>query len=320
MKKLLGIALAAMVGWAAPASAQTKYPERPVTFLVPYAPGGILDIAARTIGEELTKLWGQQVIVVNQPGSSGYIGTQKVAQSAPDGYTLVVVETGVSIINELISDKVPYNMKNDFVPVGTLSNAPIVLAASIESGYNSVGDVVAKAKEETLVYASPATGTLNHLTVEWMGLDAGLKLRHVGYRGGSPAAIAVASNEVPVGILALSSIRPYVEQGKAKLLAVTEAERIEMEPDLPTLKESGFGEIATTQWTGLFAPAGTPEEIVTKISTDVQAVLAMPEVRERLAVGGALPMPGTSQEFSTMLDNLRETLGRVVSSVEIEKK
>lgn len=318
MKKLLGVALAAMIGWVAPASA-ADYPDRPVTIIVPFSPGGILDIAARTVGDELTKRWGQQVVVVNQPGSSGYIGTQAASRSDPDGYTLVVAETGVTVVNEMISDDVPYTMAEDFIPIGSLSNAPIVVAASTESPYKSIADVVAAAKEDTLVYASPATGTLNHLTMEWLGLEAGLKLRHVGYRGGSPAAIAVASNEVPVGVLALSSIRPYVEQGKARLLAVTESERIEAEPDLETLKESGYPDIATTQWTGLFAPAGTPDEIVDKISADVQDVLALPEVRERLAAGGAVPMSQSREDFTAMIEGLRETLGHVVETVGIKR-
>lgn len=316
MKRVIALAAAAMLASTA-AMAQEDYPNKSVTVLVPFSPGGIVDIAARTVGDALSQMWGQQVIVENRTGGSGFIAATAARQAEPDGYTLFAAEAGVSIINELIFDQTPYKMEEDFVPISLISDTPLVVAVNTGSGIESMDDLLAKAKEEQMNFASPANGTLNHLTGEWMGLEAGLQLRHIGYRGGAPAATALAGGEVQMGVLAYSSILPYVDSGDVKMLAVTAGERVDADPELPTLQESGVPEVATTQWAGIFAPAGTPEEIVQKIQEDIATVLAEPEVQEKFANGGASVLPSTSQEFADRLAKEREQFGRIVEEAEI---
>lgn len=318
MKRLISMAAAALIASAAGASAQSNYPNKDVTILVPFAPGGVVDIASRIVADGLSQKWGQQVLVENRSGGSGFIAATAAARANADGYTLFAAEAGVSIINHLIFDETPYDTKKDFIPITLISNTPIVVAVNTKSGIDTMDDLLANAKEEQINYASPANGTLNHLTGEWMGLEAGLKLRHIGYRGGAPAATALAGGEVPVGVLAYSSVRPYVEAGNIKILAVTDGNRVEADLDLPTLQESGVANVATTQWVGLYAPAGTPEDIVQKIQQDVAEILATPEAKEKFAAAGASPIPSTSQEFSDRLDMEREQFGKVVKDASIK--
>ncbi|MGF7159357.1 tripartite-type tricarboxylate transporter receptor subunit TctC [Rhodoligotrophos appendicifer] len=317
MRKLAALAFVALLATVSGSSAQQAYPDKNVTILVPFAPGGIVDIAARIVGEGLAQLWGKQVIVENRSGGSGFIAATAAARAAPDGYTLLAAEAGVSVINQLIFASTPYDMAKDFIPITLMSDTPIVVAVNTKSGINSMADLIAKAKTEQLNYASPANGTLNHLTGEWIALEADLKLRHIGYRGGAPAATALAGGEVPIGILAYSSIRPYVEAGNVKLLAVTGAERVEAAKDLPTLAESGVPNVATTQWAGLFAPAGTPDAIVQKIQADIATVLAKPEIQKQFAAGGASVIQGSSAEFAKRLENERKQFGEIVTKAKI---
>jgi tripartite-type tricarboxylate transporter receptor subunit TctC len=320
MKRLIALAFAALIASTLGAFAQNGYPNKNVTILVPFAPGGIVDIAARIVGERLSEMWGQQVIVENRTGGSGFIAATAAARSAPDGYTLLAAEAGVSVINELIFAKTPYSMAKDFVPITLISNTPIVVAANARSGFASMKDFLDKAKKERVNYASPANGTLNHLTGEWMALEAGLKLHHIGYRGGAPAARALASGEVPIGVLAYSSVRPYVESGNIKILAVTDSQRVAIAPDLPTLQESGVPNVASTQWCGIFAPTGTPAKIVKKIHDDIAEALKKPEVQKKFAVGGASVTPSTSEQFAQLLQQQRKEFSRIVKSAGISAK
>lgn len=320
MKHLIALAVGVLMATTSAVMAQDDYPNKPITILVPFSPGGIVDIAARTIGEGLTEKWGQPVIVENRTGGSGFIAAQAAATADADGYTLLAAESLVGVINELIFKTTPYKVADDFIPISTLTATPIVVAASTESGLETIGDLLERGKTEEMNYSSPVTGSLNHMIGEWIALDAGLKLNHTGYRGGAPAAAAVASNEVPFGILAYSSSLPYVEAGNARLLAVAEGKRMEIEPDLPTLMESGLTDLDATQWTGLFAPADTPEEIVTKLHDAVVEILGTDEAKEKLAANGASPYPSSSQEFAESLKAQRARYSRIIEEAGIEKR
>lgn len=316
MKGLIAATIGVLM-MAGAASAAEDYPNRSITILVPFSPGGITDIAARILGEELAKRWDQQVIVENRTGGSGFIAAQAAAQADADGYTLLAAEAGVSIINELMFDEVPYNMEKDFIPIGTISDTPIVLAAHVDTPADTVEEFIAMAKEREVNYASPANGTLNHLTGEWMAVSADLNLRHIGYRGGAPAGTALASGEVPFGVLAYSSVLPYVQSGDIKFIAVTSAERVDADPDLPTLQEGGIPDVDSTQWSGIFAPAGTPEEIVEKLSTEIVALLNDPAVQARFEAVGAQAMPQSREEFAAQLERQREEFGKIVEAADI---
>ena len=202
----------ALLGFAAvPAQAQ-DYPSRPIRILVPYAPGGISDIAARIVGGKLTEAWGQQVIVENRPGGNGFIAVTDAARSTPDGYTLVMVTTGDVAINPVLFKDIPYDVDRDLVPISAVSDAPMVLATNGDSPYKTVADVLAAAKAQpgTLNVCSPGYGTINQIVLEAMALNTGTKFVHVPYKGGAPAAQALVAGDIPLGVLASSSVAPHV--------------------------------------------------------------------------------------------------------------
>ncbi len=283
---------------ATTAQAQT-FPTRTIRLIAPYAPGGIADIAARLIGQKLTEAWGQQVITENRPGANGFLGVTAVSRAEPDGYTLLVATAGDVTINPAIFKKVPYDVGKDLVPITMLSDTPTVLATYGGSPYKSVADVLKAAKEKPgeIPIASPGIGSINQLAFEWMGLGTGTKFLHVPYKGGAPASTSLAGGDVPLGVLAISSVNPFLQNGKIRVLAVTTAKRSSFDPQWPTLQESGVPEVDISNWTCLMAPAGTPQPIIDKIRTEVVRILDMPDIKERFAAGGAVVIPTTADEL-----------------------
>jgi tripartite-type tricarboxylate transporter receptor subunit TctC len=312
------ILLTTVVALLASGSAHAQeWPTRAVTIIAPFPPGGIIDIAARTVGDALSERWGVPVIVENRAGGSGFIGAQAAAQAEPDGYTFLAAEAGVAIINALLFDSVPYDMAADFIPITTLSNTPIVLAANVASGVTTVEEFIAATRASEHNYSSPFTGSLNHITGEWIALEAGLNLQHIGYRGAAQAVPALASGEVTFGVLAYSSVLPYVQTGDVVIVATTSADRIAADPDLPTLQEGGIPNVDTTQWAGIFAVAGTPEAIVARMHADVTEALASPAVQARFEAVGANVIPQSREDFAAMLDAQREAFARIVEAASI---
>jgi tripartite-type tricarboxylate transporter receptor subunit TctC len=287
------VALAALC--AAPAWAQT-YPAKPIHLVVPYAPGGVTDIAARLVGAKLTEALGQQVVVENRTGANGFIGVNAVTKAPADGYTLLVATVGEITINPALFKDIPYNVQRDLEPVAMLSDTPIVLAANVNSPFRSVTDVLnaAKAQPGRVSIASPGNGTMNHLAIEWMAIGTATKFQHIPYRGGAPSGAAVAAGDVPLGIIAISSALPHVKSGRARVLAVTTAKRSSFYPDWKTLQEFGVPDVDASNWVGVFAPKGTPQAIIDKLNAEVAKILAMPDVKERFGAGGAETLTMTS--------------------------
>src|ERR1700744_975609 len=281
------------------ASAQT-YPDSPVRILVPYAPGGITDIAARILGGKLGEAWGHQVVVENRAGGNGLIAMSAVVKADPDGYTLVMASGGDVSLNPALLEKMPYDVERDIVPISGVSDAPIVLAAYGRSPYRSVADVIAaaKAKPGSIDIGTPGVGSITHLVLEWLALSAGTKFQNVPFKGGGPAVQALISGVVPLAILASSSVAPYVQDGSVRVLAVTSTARSALNPDWPTLAEQGIAEVNTSNWTALFAPKGTPQPIIDKLNSDVVKALNSPDVKERFASGGAQVIPSTPAELA----------------------
>jgi tripartite-type tricarboxylate transporter receptor subunit TctC len=275
-----------------PARAQ-DYPTRPIRILVPYAPGGIADIAARIVGAKLTEAWGQEVIVENRTGANGFIAINETAKSAADGYTLVMVTTGDVAINPALFKDMPYDMDRDLAPVAGVSDAPMVLVTNSATPYHAVADVIAAAKAapNTLDVGTPAYGSINQLVLESMALNTGTKFVHVPYKGGAPAAQAVAAGDIPLGVLATSSVAPFVAGGQIRVLAVTTAKRSPLNPEWPTLQEQGAGDIAESNWTALLAPKATPQPIIDKLAAKIVEILNMPDVKARFAAGGVSTIP-----------------------------
>jgi len=306
MIRLIAAVLALLGLAVAPASAQ-DYPTRPIKILVPYAPGGISDIAARIVGAKLTETWGQQVVVENRPGGNGFIAVTDAVRAAPDGYTLVMVTTGDVAINPVLFKEIPYNVERDLAPISAVSDAPMVLAANAGSPYKSVADVVAAAKAQpgVLAVGTPGYGSINQLVLESIALNTGTKFVHVPYKGGAPEAQALVAGNIPLGILASSSVAPHVASGGVRVLAVTTAKHSQFNPEWLTLAEAGAGDINASNWTALLAPKATPQPIIDKLSAKVVEILNMPDVKARFAAGGVATIPSTPAELDARIK--RET-------------
>jgi tripartite-type tricarboxylate transporter receptor subunit TctC len=286
------------LGAAAPVRAD-DYPSRPIRILVPYAPGGIADIAARIVAAKLTEAWGQQVAVENRPGGNGFIAMELTAKSAPDGYTLVMCTVGDIAINPALFKQMPYDVDRDFAPVASISDAPVVLATNGASPYKTVKDVIAaaKAKPGTVNVATPGYGSINQLILESFALNTGTKFVHVPYKGGAPAAQALVAGDIPLAILASSTVAPHVPSGNIRVLAVTSLKRAPLNPEWPTLAEEGGGDVNASNWTALLAPKGTPQPVLDKLNAEVGKILAMPDVKERFAGGGVTTIPSSAAEL-----------------------
>jgi tripartite-type tricarboxylate transporter receptor subunit TctC len=319
MRKVIAAACAAAFVAVGSAMAAEDYPSRSITILVPFAPGGIVDIAARTVGEHLSQRWGQEVIVENRTGGAGFIAATAAARAEPDGYTLLMAESGVSAINPSLFDDVPYDMERDFIPITTVSDTPLVLVARADAPFETVQEFVEYAQEnpDELSFASAGIGTLNHIAPEWIAMEAGIELRPIHYRGGAPAATAIAGGEADVGVLALSSVEPFVQSGDLKVLAVARARPAETHPDIPTIQEEGIPNVDTSQWAGLFAPSGVPEEIVDKLHGEIVDILESEEVQAQFAERGAEAIPMEREDFADMVRRLSEQYRVIVETAEI---
>jgi tripartite-type tricarboxylate transporter receptor subunit TctC len=301
MFRIITAVAAFFVALAAPVNAQT-FPDRPVRILVPYAPGGITDIAARLVGAKLGEYWGQQVVVENRPGGNGLIAMTAAVRAAPDGYTLVMASGGVSL-NPALLKTMPYDVERDLVPVTGVSDAPIVLTANSGSPYKSVADVIAAGKADpgSINIGTPGIGSITHLVLEWLALSTGTKFQNVPFKGGGPAVQALVSDVVPLGIMASSSVAPHVKGGTLRVVGVTSAKRSTLNPEWQTLQEQGVADVNASNWTALFAPKGTPQAIVDKLNADVVKALNSPDVKERFASGGVQVIPSTPSELATRL-------------------
>jgi tripartite-type tricarboxylate transporter receptor subunit TctC len=310
--------IALFILWAAPAQAQ-NYPTKPIHILVPYAPGGITDIASRILGAKLTEAWGQQVVVENRPGGNGFIAMTAAAKAAPDGYTLGMATFGDVAINPAMFKEMPYDVERDLAPIAMVSDAPMVLAAHAEAPFKSVADVIAAAKAQPgrISVATPGNGSVNQIVLEWMALNTGTRFQHIPYKGGAPAAAALAGGDIPLGVLASSSVAPHVKSGRARPLAVTMAKRSKFSPDWPTLQEAGVTEVDASNWTALFAPKGTPQPIIDKLNAEVVKILNLPDVKERFAGGGVETIPSSAAELDARVKQAAERYRTIVQKANI---
>jgi tripartite-type tricarboxylate transporter receptor subunit TctC len=296
------VALAALLSWIAPTASYAAYPERVITLIVPFAAGGPTDIIARIVSVAFPKLLGQNVIVENRGGGGGNPGMAVAARATPDGYTLLLTSTAIAV-NPALYSSLPYDSIKDFAPICELVNAPNVLFVRAESDIKTVADLVARAKAApgVLNYSSPGAGTKSHLTAEQLKLRAGIDMVHIPYRGGGPATMAVLERTVDVGSVALAPVEPLIKDGKFRALAVTGAERWFSLPDVPTMIESGFPGFVSDTFNALFAPAGTPPEIIAQLSKASQTALKTPEAREQALRAGYQIVGGTPEQLAARL-------------------
>jgi tripartite-type tricarboxylate transporter receptor subunit TctC len=298
MKKLLFIALCLM---SSISQGQT-FPAHPVKIVVAFPPGGSTDITARLVAPKLAELWKQPVVVENKPGAGANIGTEFVAKSNPDGHTLLLATTALAA-SAAVYDRLPYDPFKDLAPVLFVSSIPNLLVVTPSLPASNPKEFVryAKANPGKLSYSSPGPATGQRLAFELVKQAAGIDFLHVPYKGGAPAGQAVMSGEVQAMIVNLVEALPQVKAGRMKAIAVTTAKRSPMLPDVPTLAETVTPGLDVSVWQGLLAPGGTPKEAIARINKDFTAVLAMPDVRERLAGMGMDVTPGTSADFERFL-------------------
>ena len=321
MRVVLGVLCAALVTWGAQAqSPADSFPNKPIRIVVPFAPGGIVDTSARVIGQELSKRWGQQVVVENRPGGNGFIGVMAAVKSPADGYTLLMAHTGEFAVNPAIFPNVPYDLDRDLTPITMITDAPMVLVVNSNQPIKTMQDLLAtaKAKPGAVGMSTPGTGTINHLVLEWMNLAANVKFLHVPYKGGAPAITATAGGEVPAGKAALGSAMPHIKSGRVRVLAVTTAERSFVDKSWPTLMESGVPDVRSSIWAGLFAPKGVPQPIIEKLYAEIVKILELPEVKERFAAGGGVPGGMRPEAFATAIRQEAADLKKVATAANIK--
>jgi tripartite-type tricarboxylate transporter receptor subunit TctC len=298
-RSLAGAALAALLAVAAVAPADAAYPERPITLIVPFAPGGPTDIIARILATALHGSLGQPVIIDNRAGAAGNTGMGVAARATPDGYTLLLTSTSIAV-NPALFKNLPYDPFKDFIPISELVNAPNVLVVRPDSGIKSLADLVAQAKAAPTKfnYSSPGAGTKSHLTGELLKLRAGIQMVHVPYRGAGPATLGVLEGTVQLGSVALPPAEPLIKDGQLRALAVTGAQRWFSLPDVPTMIELGYANFVSDTFNALFAPAGTSPDIVALLAKESRAAFEKPEAREQARRAGFEIVAGTPEQLA----------------------
>ncbi len=305
-KILVALALAAM---AAPAFAAETFPTRPIRFIVPYAPGGNVDISARIVAPPLGEILGQTVVVDNRPGAGGNLGASLVAKATPDGYTLLVGSSGPLSVNPVIFKNLPYDTLKDFAPISTVQAVPLVVLAGPKAGINSMADLVnaAKARPGKLTMASAGAGTTNHFAIELFASMANVKVLHVPYKGSGPALSELLGGQVETMVDQLAASIGYVKDGRLKVLAVTTAQRAAALPNVPTLDELGYKGYQASTLLGLLAPAGTPRPVIARLNAAVRKTMDNTTVAERFRGLGATPGASSPEEFSMRIrDELQQ--------------
>jgi len=285
--------------WPAAAFAQAGYPNKPIRMIVPFAPGGASDFVARIISPKMGELLGQQVVIENKAGASGNIGMEAAAKAPADGYTVYLGNIGTIAINPAVFSSLAVNPIKDFAPVTLVSEVPSILVVNPGVPANTANDLVAlaKARPGALNYASPGSSTLNRLEMERFLRMTETRIVHIPYKGGAgPAVTGLLGGDTQVMFVTLSSAMAFVQAGRLKALAISTPARLESLPQVPTMIESGFPEMVSSSWQGVFVPAGTPRAVVERLHATLLTVLALPEVQQRYAVGGALVVTSTTPE------------------------
>lgn len=298
-KVLLMAAGGAIVAAASLSHAQS-YPNKPIRMIVPFGPGTQTDVLARLIGQKLTDAWGQQVIIENRPGAGAILGTELAAKAVPDGYTLMMGGTGALAINPGLYPKLPYDPVRDFAPITKMVVVTQTLVVNPSFAAKSIKEFVALAKSRPgqFNYASFGAGSTNHLTTEMLQTAAGIKLgNNVPFRGSGDANLQIMSGELPVMFDSMTSVLPHVKSGKLRGLAVSSAARSPFLPDVPTIAESGYPGFEVTGWTGVFAPARTPDPVLRKIDAELIASLKKPEIREHFNQLAFTPAGESREDF-----------------------
>lgn len=308
------VAIAICAVTAVSASAADVYPAKPIRMIVPFPPGGGTDILARVVGNKLaeTKKW--TVVIDNRPGAGGNIGIDLAAKAAPDGYTIVMGQTSNLAVNATLYSKLPYNPEKDLTPITTVATAPLVLVVPANSPFKTIADVVAaaKAKPGDITFASPGNGTVAHLTGELMQKAAGIKLQHVPYKGSNQAITDLLGGQVQLYMSSIPSAISQIKGGKIRAIVVTSANRTDDLPQIPTLAESGYKDFDATTWFGFLAPAGTPPAVIGTLNAEINKVLKLKDVLEKIGSEGGDVTGSTPEQFAALIKADIAKWGRIV--------
>lgn len=304
-RSLLSVALIAGAAIAAPMTvlAQAAFPTKPIRLIVPFPPGGGTDILSRLVAQKLTESTKWTVVPDNRAGAGGTIGLTEAAKAAPTGYDLVMGQKDNMVVGSWLYKNLPWDPTKDFSAVAHIAYTPVIIATGVNSRFKTLADVVAAAKAapDTITYGSPGNGTTIHLAGDLFEKAAGIKIRHVPYKGSNPAMMDALAGNVDLLVSSVPSAMGQIKSGKLRPLAVTSAKRSSSLPDVPTVAEQGFRDFDVTTWYGVFAPAGTPKDIVNTLNAEVNKLLATPEMKDAIHAQGAEPQAMTPEQFGALL-------------------
>jgi tripartite-type tricarboxylate transporter receptor subunit TctC len=295
------------------------YPNKPVKVLVGYAPGGAVDLVARTLGQSLSNTLGQPFVIENKPGAGTNIAVKQLIDSPPDGYTLMVAANALAANMSLYKPQ-PFDVDKDITPIAMIGRVPVVIAAPVDSKYQKLADLIkaAKANPDYITYGTPGNGATPHMAMKFFEQAAGVSFKHVPYKGGSPAITDLIGGQLDLVAVNMLEVAPQVKSGKLKIIAVMSAKRSPLFPEVPTVAESGFPGFEASVWYSLIAPAKTPNAIVKTLHTQVEKALQSKEMVERLSSVGGEVSPGTTAQFTAYLNAERKRYEKLVREANIQ--
>jgi tripartite-type tricarboxylate transporter receptor subunit TctC len=318
-KKILSIFLLVSTAIFSMNVSAQDYPNKPVKVLVGYAPGGAVDLVARTLGQSLAGSMGQPFVIENKPGAGTNIAVKQLIDSPPDGYTLMVAANALAANMSLYKPQ-PFDVDKDITPIAMIGRVPVVIAAPADSKYQKLSDLIkaAKANPDFITYGTPGNGATPHMAMKFFEQAAGISLKHVPYKGGSPAITDAIGGQLDLVVVNMLEVAPQAKSGKLKIIAVMSAKRSPLFPEVPTVAESGFPSFEASVWYSLIAPAKTPASIVKSLHTQVEKALQSKEMIERLSSVGGEVSPGTTAQFTAYLNSERKRYEKLVREANIQ--
>ena len=295
------------------------YPNKPIKVLVGYAPGGAVDLVARTLGQNLSASMGQSIVIENKPGAGTNIAVKQLIDSPADGYTLMVAANALAANMSLYKPQ-PFDIDKDITPIAMIGRVPVVIATSADSKYQKISDLIkaAKANPDFITYGTPGNGATPHMAMKFFEQAAGISLKHVPYKGGAPAITDLIGGQLDLVAVNMLEVAPHVKSGKLKIVAVMSAKRSPLFPEIPTVAESGFSGFEASVWYSLIAPAKTPASIVKTLHSQVEKALQSKEMTERLGSVGGEVSPGTTAQLISYLNSERKRYEKLVREANIQ--
>ena len=320
-KMILGVMICLLgIGQEAFAELPSEFPTKPVKLIVPYGPGGAVDITARILAKDLSSMWGQQVVVENKPGAAGMIAANTVAKSSPDAYTLLITDDGVLISMPQIQKNMPYDPLGDLLSIGMVCMFPYVMVTNSKTNIKTMNDLVsvAKGSQKGLDYATNGVGSTHHLTWESFQKTAGIKLNHIPYKGAAAALQDVVAGEVSLMIVAVSTALPFIKDGRLVPIAIGSLERLASIANVPTISESGYPGFEAIAWQGVLAPKGTPPALIEKISNDMRKITQSASYKEALILRGTESRTSSALEMSRRIKVEFDKTSSLIKSLNIQ--